>query len=318
MANIDTTNNDTSTTNDTNQGTNMLFEEPYNAIQPELKTLSPAELVPITIDIPTAVTTVLGVQPEVTALDDRIAKLPEFNVELPEKLAIYTMALAHAHTLHAMASAPASAIIPLAEEGTTLRATLLADANALVQRGLMDGDQLKDLTGPVGYKNLAFDLQILAQAFHNAAATVQGKCATTPAELLHANEIAAQLLKLAGLQEQGPATIAATADIRNRAFTLFVNAYDQVRRAVSYLRWDEGDVDNITPSLYAGRAAPKKKADVPAQSPSPSPGGPSPSNGTPSPTPATPVPASIEVGATNGAHTGPRAQPFVTQSDIEH
>jgi len=316
MASNDTTSNDTTAT--TTQGTNMLFEEPYNTILPEMKALSPAELLPINIDIPGAVTTVLGVQPEVIALNDRIAKLPEFNVELPEKLGIYAMALAHAQTLHAMASAPASAIIPLSDEGTTLRATLLTDANALVQRDLMDGNQLKELKGSVGYKNLAFDLQILAQAFRNSAETIQGKCATTPAEVQRAEEIAAQLLKLAGLQEQGPASIVATADIRARAFTLLVNAYNQVRRGVSYLRWDEGDVDTITPSLYGGRATPKKTPDVPAPSPSPVPANPGPSNGSPAPAPASPVPAATGAGLTNGATTGPRAQPFVTQSDIEH
>jgi hypothetical protein len=32
-----------------------------------------------------------------------------------------------------------------------------------------------------------------------------------------------------------------------------VHAYDQTRRAVAYLRWNEGDADAIAPSLYKGR-----------------------------------------------------------------
>jgi hypothetical protein len=313
--------NDTMPTSETTTDTEVLFEDPYNAILPEMKALSPAELVPITIDLPAAVTTVLGVEPEVAALGDRIAKLPEFDVKLPQKLGVYAMALSHAQTLHAMASAPASAIKPLSDEGTALREMLFTDASALVQRNLMDGSQLKDLKGVVGYKNLAFDLQILAQAFRNAAETIQGKCATQPAEVNRANEIAAKLLKLVGLQEQGPASVVATADTRMRAFTLFVNAYDQVRRAVSYLRWEERDVDEITPSLYAGRAAPKKRPDVPAPPPAPpapfpapNPGSP---GGAPSPTP-TPTAGATEVGPSDGAKTGPRAQPFVTHADVEH
>ncbi|WP_438004954.1 hypothetical protein [Sorangium sp. So ce321] len=32
-----------------------------------------------------------------------------------------------------------------------------------------------------------------------------------------------------------------------------MHAYDQTRRAVSYLRWNEGDAETIAPSLYKGR-----------------------------------------------------------------
>jgi hypothetical protein len=298
----------------------MLFEEPFNAIQPEMNALSPAELLPITIDVLAAVATGLGVQPRVLAFQDRIAKLPEFDVELPAKLGVYAMALAHADTLWSMASAPASTIKPLSDEGTALRGTLFADANALVQRKLMDGNQLRDLQGPVGYKNLAHDLQILVQAFRNSMEAVQGKCATTPAELLRAEQIAALLLKLVGFQEQGPANVAAASEVRTRAFTLFVNAYQQIRRALTYLLAKDGDVDDIAPSLYVGRTGGRKKADEPSPTP-PAPG--------PTPPAQQPAPAPAGTGATssaatpaepvpiNGAKTGPRASPFVTAADLE-
>ncbi|MFS8069892.1 MAG: hypothetical protein ACMG6S_26300, partial [Byssovorax sp.] len=52
-------------------------------------------------------------------------------------------------------------------------------------------------------------------------------------------------------------TPAEAADRKLRAFTLFTNAYDQVRRGVMYLRWDEGDADSLAPSLYKGRGGPR-------------------------------------------------------------
>jgi hypothetical protein len=55
--------------------------------------------------------------------------------------------------------------------------------------------------------------------------------------------------------------------IRQRLFTLFVTAWDQVRRALGFLRWNEDDVDDIAPSLYAGRA--RRKTDVPPEPPEP-------------------------------------------------
>jgi hypothetical protein len=307
----------------------MLFEEPFNAIQPEMNALSPAELVPITIDVLAAAITVLGVQSGILAFQDSIAKLPDFDVGLPAKLSVYAMALSHADTLWSMASAPASAIKPLSDEGVALRETLFADASTLVVRKLMDGNQLKDLKGPVGYKNLAHDLQVLVQAFRNSMETVQGKCATTPAELLRAEQIAALLMKLVGIQEQGPANAAAASDVRNRAFTLFINAYDQIRRALIYLRWKQNDVEKIAPSLYLGRGGGKKTTDVP----SPTPPAPGPTPQTPPAPPATPAPAgtvpphavtnevatsaSGEAVPTNGAKTGPRASPFLSRADLD-
>jgi hypothetical protein len=67
-------------------------------------------------------------------------------------------------------------------------------------------------------------------------------------------------VRAAGQREQGPAVVVETARIRQQAFTLLVKAYDETRRAVSFLRWREGDADTIAPSLYAGRGGRGKPA----------------------------------------------------------
>ena len=45
--------------------------------------------------------------------------------------------------------------------------------------------------------------------------------------------------------------VAEVADIRARMFTVCVRRYDQVRRAATYMRWTQDDVDAFVPSLYA-------------------------------------------------------------------
>lgn len=57
------------------------------------------------------------------------------------------------------------------------------------------------------------------------------------------------------------------ADARQRTFTLLVRSYDQIRRALSYLRWNEGDVDRIAPSLWAGRGGSRPKQSRSAGNP---------------------------------------------------
>jgi hypothetical protein len=75
----------------------------------------------------------------------------------------------------------------------------------------------------------------------------------TEGELDRAEIVGDQLINDIGVRQLAPAAVAAVTLERGQSFTLFAKAYDQVRRAVSYLRWHEGDADEIAPSLFAGR-----------------------------------------------------------------
>jgi hypothetical protein len=88
--------------------------------------------------------------------------------------------------------------------------------------------------------------------------TVSTKTAVTMSELDRAEILSDQLLSAVGAREQAPAVIAEVAQQRQRVFTLLVNSYDQARRAINFLRWNEDDLETIAPSLYAGRTARKK------------------------------------------------------------
>lgn len=281
----------------------ILFQEHYQAHLPEYLALKPEELAPINIDVTSALTTALGARAEILQLAPRIAEeLPKFNLAQLMVLDEYAMALSYAQTLFLMASQPADALQAVVAEGTELRETLLSDANALVRRGVLSGAALKDLQGPVGFKNLAVDLQLLAAFFLENFSKIEGKSGTKREELVNANRIAATILRAVGLREQGSAAVTATADMRVRAFTLFSRVYDQARRAVTYLRWVEDDADSIAPSLYAGRGGRKKpRTDAaPAVAPAPTPTAPAATPG--SDAPAQPVTA---------APGTPGAQPFL-------
>jgi hypothetical protein len=59
--------------------------------------------------------------------------------------------------------------------------------------------------------------------------------------------------------------VSAAAEIRQQAFTLFVYGHDQVRRVLSFIRWNHGDVDEIAPPL-CGKGTHAKR-DVPRPQP---------------------------------------------------
>ena len=87
---------------------------------------------------------------------------------------------------------------------------------------------------------------------------VQGKILTTSQDLESALRVATRLLRVVGLREQGPAQVAQATDERVRAYTLLLSAYDDVRRALAYLRAPQGDADDIAPALHPGRPRSKK------------------------------------------------------------
>jgi hypothetical protein len=78
--------------------------------------------------------------------------------------------------------------------------------------------------------------------------------------------LAADLLGLAARRETRRQQQPKLADNRLRAVTLMANSYDQTRRAVQFLRHDEGDVDLITPSLYTARGV-RRRDEVPSDEP---------------------------------------------------
>lgn len=229
------------------------FEERYASLMPEFEAIRVEDLVPVDLDVPLAVATALRALPEILVVLPALAPLPEFDLDRIRRLDEYAMALADAHAAFLKALQPVDSLQPLVEEGSVVRELLLADATALALRGLVDGSRLRQLRGPKGYKNLAFDLQILASIFRRSFAAIQGKCGTTEQEVQSAVRIAAGILRGVGLREQGMTMISAAAELQLRVFTVFTRLYDQARRGVLFLRWDQGDAETIAPSLYAGR-----------------------------------------------------------------
>jgi hypothetical protein len=161
---------------------------------------------------------------------------------------------------------PASVLQTLNDTATKQREVLFSETTTLAKRGLIDGQRLKDLKGPVGYRNVAFDLLALVAIFRETWNALTGKTGISMEELEKAEVMADELLGAVAERELGQ-VVADAADNRQRAFTLFVNAYDQVRRAVLFLRHDEDDADTIIPSLYAGRS--NRRRIEPTEEPKP-------------------------------------------------
>jgi hypothetical protein len=168
------------------------------------------------------------------------------------------LALSYAQARYLAATQPPDDLASVSEEAARFRERLLAEARSLTHHGLVTAEQLAQLKGAHGYKNVATDLMVLVRLLRGKWAEIEGKSLTTAADLEQASRVATRLLRIVGLREQGPAQVAVATETRLRAFTLFLQSYEDARGAVGYLRAADGDADSITPALHPGR--PRRRA----------------------------------------------------------
>ncbi|HET9934188.1 MAG TPA: hypothetical protein VFQ35_25975 [Polyangiaceae bacterium] len=301
----------------TNAGVSGVGNDPsgdlaYQQLLPELDAVPRDELVPITVDVPSVVTLVVGSLPEILHVVGAIQKVaPELDAARIQRLRTYALALNYAHARYLSAAPARNNLDALVTEATQRFATLSTDAAALVKRGLINGEELEDLGSPAGYKSVAVALTRFATVLTASWDKIEGKCAITREELDSTLRLAELILTTVGLKEQGATKLDSATDYRLRAFFLLSREYDRVRQAVTFVRWTERDADQIAPSIYTGRTARRREANVPASDPVPAatPTGDASKAGTPE-VPG-PVPNQVPPTGLSPAKENPRADPFM-------
>lgn len=241
----------------------LLYREAYQQALAASAELRDSELLPVNLDVPSAVATAVGSLPRIMAFRADAEKLLRFDVSHFDKLQTFTFAVGHAHAKFLAAWAAPEALLALNERATKLRDTMYSDASALANRGIIAGDRISGFKANVGYKNIAFDLLGLATLLRENWDKISSRTAVLLSELDDAELLGRQLMDAVGAREQAPALVAQVQEQRQRNFTLFSRSYDQVRRALTYLRWDDEDLEHICPSLYAGRGGRRKEAPEP-------------------------------------------------------
>ncbi len=215
-------------------------------IEAELAALAPEQISPITIDVQAAVATVLAAAPRIHEHRAAIAaELPKMPIRWVDDLETYARAAWHAHLVETYASAGPDASKALIEEANKLREGLLIAAEALAHRNLLDADAVADVRRGSG--DMGADLSRLAALFSTSWGKVSAKTAVERHEIDRARELGPAVAVVESIQKR-PAS--AGGDQNARAFSLLSRAYDQCRRAIAYLRWAEGDMESIAPSIF--------------------------------------------------------------------
>ncbi|HEU4534583.1 MAG TPA: hypothetical protein VFS00_10715, partial [Polyangiaceae bacterium] len=224
--------------------------------RPEREALDAAELGRITLHVPSAVTIALGALPNLERLlPEMAATLPGHHVAQIGRLRDYALAALYAHLVALRPPAAEARTQALLSEAAPLRENLLVAAETLAHFGLLDRARVALLRSGAGHLDTAHDLIELAALFRERWGELASRTPLAKADVDRAAALGPELVAALGMRKLGTEGAGETtpeAD-RARAFRLFARAYDECRRAVAYLRWHEGDADELVPSLFAMR-----------------------------------------------------------------
>jgi hypothetical protein len=234
----------------------------FQKVLPEILALPDDDTLTVGMDVVAGATMVLGLVHRLQTLRPQIAELPGFDKRHFDGLQDYAHALIHAHALHRSAQVPKAHVAQLGNELAVIRDRLYGNAMSLAENGLLEATRLKDCKTNIGYRAIATDVITLTELFKEYWPNIEGKTPITPALMNDAANRAAELLTSVGLRAQASETAGEKAQMRAKAYTLFLNAYEDVRHAVEFVRRKEKDAIEFTPSLFAGRGGRRRAEDA--------------------------------------------------------
>lgn len=241
----------------------------YERMREAIANLPENDLIPINIDVMAAVTTARGAVHKTAALMPSIREmLPNHDLSAFEKLEDVALACGFAASQYTLAITSTEVLPEIAAKAIHVRDVLVTDAEGLTKRGLIDRSALKGVMGTTAYRAIAHDLNLVSSLLRGLKGTLGDRITSITAELDEADVLSAMLTDQVSIRESAPTIVADASKTRHRAVTLLIRTYDEVRRVMTFVRWHDEDVDDIAPSLYAGRIGKKQKTqatDIPSK-----------------------------------------------------
>jgi hypothetical protein len=223
----------------------------FDATRAERVTIDPTTR--STFDLTGGYVLVSGALPSLRLLHERFEKaLPEFDVSLLRKVDVYGRAALYAQSVErSTTNTGAAHHAHMVEEVETLYSRFYRNAEFLVAEGLFDAKVVTNARTGTSVRDRATDLRVLAVEFASKESSLAGRTLITRANIEHAFALSQSILdSLATRDAASEAQLIAQRD-RQQAAALFARAWNEIRRAVTWLRWHEGDADRLAPSLYS-------------------------------------------------------------------
>ena len=228
-----------------------MFPRALGSVMDELLAIDAKRLAPVNVDVPAAILVVIGAGPGLRALRPEIAKV--FGEEMAsavDRLELLAHAVGEAEGRY-RAGDPGDDLQALADSVADVRTALIAEVASLGARKLVNPRSVGRLRGGRGYKGLAFDAVQLIAFLDKHWSVIEHATRYTKRDLERVEALANALITTASVRAQGGAS--PTENVRQRAFTLLRETYDDVRAMVAFVRRRQGDADRIARSLYVSR-----------------------------------------------------------------
>jgi hypothetical protein len=230
-------------------------EVAYNRVKAEIEALNVTDLAALNVDIVSATSIALGVADRIFTFRDRMAKLPEFEIRHIDSLVDYAKAAWYLYVTNLPVPEPADAA-NLIEEVAELRAKLLMWAAPLVFAGKFEESAIARIKEGSGNKDAPSDLVALVGLYRSKWEEIKSMCGVTEEDLVRGAQIGPAVFAVISRREAKSSASTPEGSLRvRRAWTLLDRAYAQCRRALQFLRAEEGDADLIAPSLRKNSGA---------------------------------------------------------------
>ena len=228
--------------------------EALEQLRTELLAMPSTTLPPSSLDAHATAMMVLSLVEPITAHRAALLELGgERAVRSLDRLELVALAALGAD-LEVTVSVPGTDVTSIAAELHRLRQLMRAELQLLTQRGHLDERVGRALTNRRSHHALCLDVLLLTTIFETHWALTEAHTSLTRSQLAAAQALANELMEALGPETPSPAV-----QLRGRALALLVQTYGEVQRAVSYLRWHQGDADLIAPSLWKRAGAGRRK-----------------------------------------------------------
>ena len=233
------------------------YREAYEALAPQLAALEGASVPRYTLDATHAVAQARGIALRLEPFRPSLARLLDFDLGHLDRFVDLANALTHVHTRLRVHRETVD-VVALTAEAREARELLMVYVDLLVLNGTVAPEIVRRLRRGAGRLDLVEDLTVLSLVFADHPDTLGPGAPVKAAQVTRAYALGATL---------GQAVVRDPRDpdrehlLRERAKIghLLVVSHGQLRRAMDYLRYKEGDADRLVPSLYLPRGKGKRR-----------------------------------------------------------
>lgn len=237
---------------------------------------------PINRDVGTVVSRVLAYEPRIVSLRSQVVDvLPKHPLTPFDHLRDLALATWYCWSEARLGGPREARLKPLLDAAMPMRRKLANAARSAVDFGLLPEAEVVEIERHQGNRtqDLAHDLLAYPTLFFKHWDRLEGRTPVTRSILEEAQSNGLQLMAMVATDSDDPNARPHTdtttpGDLLPVAWTALLDAWDTCRRAITYLRWNHGDLDQWCPPLRSqevkGTAA-SQDDEKPDPSPSPSP-----------------------------------------------